>query len=1002
MASIYESPGQQVALTGSQTSPSFQQVQAYDPSRMMLAQSEKDLEALASFSETLNKVLVKEAEAKIKRQTASGFTKFVTGQVSLDPQQTQQTRDQSKLIQTAALNASQTANAAEQIPGQEGMAAQIRRTSPALRGAEVLGASIAAAQAAPSSFLSYANQAMAEGRVITDPSTGGQIKLSKSMTRTELDRAVQALTGLWGEETGYNRINPQVMMDYGGANLAIARTKFTEEIGKELDENTKEELLIKNRVNSSQILNGIIDSNTAQTASLALENSLIGTTKERNEQFKDNLAQHIDSLLVNNELAQANTILQNLGDQPHPSGVGTYRQYHAATFTALQEKVQQSGASRQKAVMAERLGQFMTEAKAYDQLAPAKRQQQIDDLAKRMRGAGMEEEDITKAVSGGSTPFEVTLLEGLRNGRLIGGKNGYTKVTIKQLEANGVIDPVVAARALQTPNLPEGDRTVEKDFGQIKDLVVSLVSQDQTKEFTVSDQTNATMQHQAKIVRELAIAQAVQKYKPVLQAAIEAGQPLQINKTSADIAGLALSYLNDRNSNLYWDVDDRSAPNIDKLINLTPNLDALFTTLIPKNTIDAIINKAMSGIVIPQASVSIPQSMFDAAQQAVNTGGPIPTSIARIAKAAGYPNANDFLAKQAVDNGYNPWKPNETQQQYLANVRQINPALAQKLNTDLTPSDRKAVLAQIKALENARQLSTQAAATTTVSGGALSVLQQDIVQRESGGDYGQYNFGVARSGPGSPALMNLKVRDVIRGDFSIDGQRVIHYGAYQFKPSTLKAVVEKAGISLDAPFNQATQDKAFQALVVGGALPWRQNLNDYVSGKVADTTQNQAKAMADLSTEWTSAQNIPPVKLGQILKNIRNEQTSTVDPNLSAQPGPARTVEVGKTLLARGIKIWQHPNFDLDKGFISGGARVGTHSAKSFHNVNQALDLPLSHNSPTQLDDTYDYLMKNAQALGISEIYWDRKGYYRDGQMIGGPRSRAIPGHDTHLHVSFK
>jgi hypothetical protein len=49
----------------------------------------------------------------------------------------------------------------------------------------------------------------------------------------------------------------------------------------------------------------------------------------------------------------------------------------------------------------------------------------------------------------------------------------------------------------------------------------------------------------------------------------------------------------------------------------------------------------------------------------------------------------------------------------------------------------------------------------------------------------------------------------------------------------------------------------------------------------------------------------------------------------------------------------------------------------------------------------YDYLKNNAAALGVTELFWDRKGYYQNGKLIGGPRSNAIPGHDDHLHVAF-
>ena len=358
------------------------------------------------------------------------------------------------------------------------------------------------------------------------------------------------------------------------------------------------------------------------------------------------------------------------------------------------------------------------------------------------------------------------------------------------------------------------------------------------------------------------------------------------------------------------------------------------------------------------------------------------------------------MREQAVKAGAPEWKPNQGQEAFLQEVRRVSPAYATRFaDPNLTPTERRNLLNQYRTLQSNIQI--QADQSAVPAGTSLSVLQQAIVQKESGGDYGQYNFGVARSGPGNPAITTLKAKDVIRGDFAINGQTVRHFGAYQFKPTTFAAVIKAAGISPDQPFNQATQDKAFQAVVVGGALPWRTKLNDYMAGKVPDTTANLAAAVADMSTEWEGSLGIPPLKLGQMLRNIRLEQTSVVDPKLSTLPGPTRTVEVGKTLLARGIKIWQHPNFDLVKDFVSGSARVGSHSSKSFHNTNQALDLPLSYNTVTKLDATYDYLLKNAKALGISEIYWDRKGYYRDGQMIGGPRSKAIPDHADHLHVSF-
>lgn len=996
MASIYESPGQQVALTGFQPTSSTPLVQAYDPSRMMLRQSERDLAALAQFSETLGGVLKKRGE-EIKNETiAKGFTKFVTGEVTYNAD-TNEFRQQEALIEQGAINATATADAVEKLPDQKGMSAEIRRTSPALRGLEAIGAARAMAQAAPLSYTNYVNQAINEGRSLKDPDTGATIQLTKRMTRTEWDRAEKILIGLWGQEKGYNRINPSVMMEYGSNNLAVARARLNETFGQTLDDNAKEEARLGNRVTAQNTLLSITDPDSAASGLAVIERNDPSSTEERNKNFRDVLEGTVDKLLVDNQAATALTILESTSNIPHPSKAGTYGQYFSDTYTKLRDKVQQAGADKTKQILAERLGQFTIEARTYDQLAPAQRQAGLDDLAKRARAAGIAEEDVTKLTTGGSTPLEIALLDGLRSGRLIGGKNGITKARIDQLEASGVIDESVATSAKAIPGVPEGTRTVEGDYKESVPLATVMVTEWQTRGWGPPGTTPINQQKQAETVRNAALLQAQSDYRPVMQRRIDANQPINVSTDSEAIAKLAKGYLNDPKSPMYWS-SNKTAPNIDKLSDQQPDLDATFQTTLPKDTLNSIINNVTSGVVIPTASVNIPQAMYDAAQLAVNTGGPVPTSIVKIAKAAGFPNVNTFLAQQGVDNNYSPWKPNQAQEQYLTGVRQLNPALAKRLGTDLTPTDRRSVLSQLKALQTRQEMSQQLPLTP---GNALSTLQQEIIRTESGGDYGQYNFGTARSGPGNPAITNLKVKDVIRGDFTINGQQVIHYGAYQFKPTTLAAVIKAAGISPDQPFNQATQDKAFQALVVGGALPWRAKLNDYMAGKVPDTTQNLAAAMADLSTEWQGAQKIPDVKLGKMLRDLRLEQTSVVDPKISTLPGPTRTVEVGKTLLARGIKMWQHPNFDLDKGYVASGGRVGGHSNRSFHYSNQALDLPRSHNTLTQLDATYDYLLKNATALGISEIYWDRKGYYRDGQMIGGPRSNAIAGHDTHLHVSF-
>jgi hypothetical protein len=99
------------------------------------------------------------------------------------------------------------------------------------------------------------------------------------------------------------------------------------------------------------------------------------------------------------------------------------------------------------------------------------------------------------------------------------------------------------------------------------------------------------------------------------------------------------------------------------------------------------------------------------------------------------------------------------------------------------------------------------------------------------------------------------------------------------------------------------------------------------------------------------------------------------------------TVQIGRQLQAKGFVMWQHPNFDLNRGYVSeGGARVGSRNYDSLHHSGRALDLPLSHNSQDRLDWLYHYLNQNRQRFGIKELLW---------------RFNDPNGHWDHLHVGF-
>lgn len=123
----------------------------------------------------------------------------------------------------------------------------------------------------------------------------------------------------------------------------------------------------------------------------------------------------------------------------------------------------------------------------------------------------------------------------------------------------------------------------------------------------------------------------------------------------------------------------------------------------------------------------------------------------------------------------------------------------------------------------------------------------------------------------------------------------------------------------------------------------------------------------------------------QAEQQLRNLQSSSSPESAYGKlPPKARTIAVGKGLLSQGYVIWQHPNFDADRGYIKKGtARVGEHSDNSYHYVGQALDFPIGDNGRERLNQLYAYLNANRKRLGITELLWNVEGHY------------------NHLHVSF-
>jgi murein DD-endopeptidase MepM/ murein hydrolase activator NlpD len=156
VASIYESPDQQVQLTGSQTSPSFQPGTAYDPSKQMLQQSERDLGAFAQFSDTLNKFITDRAKEKNEAEMQLGIADIVNGDMTPSADAYAKYQQDVAVLKTGAEEDTKVGN--ELGVTDPAVGEQFKANSKAVSGWRAYGRAVGTAQQAAGNALGFMTQ----------------------------------------------------------------------------------------------------------------------------------------------------------------------------------------------------------------------------------------------------------------------------------------------------------------------------------------------------------------------------------------------------------------------------------------------------------------------------------------------------------------------------------------------------------------------------------------------------------------------------------------------------------------------------------------------------------------------------------------------------------------------------------------------------------------------------------------------------------------------------
>lgn len=209
MASIYESPGQQVALTGPQTNPSFEPGLAYDPSRLMLQQSEKDLSAFAQFSDLLSRTLVERAKEENENQKNLGIADIVNGRMAPSPGQLAKYNNEKAILKAANDSTQETI---EQVrTDNPDLAETMYQEAPAATGWRAYGQAIGIARKAASGLEAYMSDFLAGTDPIIPGPDGVLFAPAKSKTRAQLEASWEVGIQQYAQRAGLGNLNPVII-----------------------------------------------------------------------------------------------------------------------------------------------------------------------------------------------------------------------------------------------------------------------------------------------------------------------------------------------------------------------------------------------------------------------------------------------------------------------------------------------------------------------------------------------------------------------------------------------------------------------------------------------------------------------------------------------------------------------------------------------------------------------------------------------------------------------
>ncbi len=857
MASIYESPGQQVALTGSQTGVSFQPVQAYDPSRMMLQQSEQDLRAFANFSESLTKFITDKAKEKNEQELNLGIADILNGELTMKPDQMNAYKQNVKLLEQAADSEINAANQLAEVD--PGAGETYRQQNRAISGWRAYGQAVGKAQMAASQAETLLGSFLRDNKEpLTIRQPDGSIKqftAAEAENEPELMAAYGVGLQKFMQATGIVGLNPAILVENLTPTMMRVRAKV---IGERMGEITRARQAAEQEqinIGVGQNLEGLANPDTAQQILTGLLTSARQTFNGNWAQANQFVNEAVLSKLVAKGAADpkgASAILDSYSGlllNPEKPELGTVYNRYAEEIEKARASINGSAreqAAEQEAEIKDEIESIVNTFRSASEtgsLAESQRafdaaEQELGKLAStypeatealsRIRQIGrnynsLTEESVTKAVAGGSIKSRAELQLLAANGYISADTASKLAEQLPEDDSSEMVKTLRPRMEAFVRNQLRGIFKVQgADFDSFKDQTLPLVGAltdelmevglSKMLELKAAGKTTGTAQLQSLLEKQALDALKTERFKPIIQ-----------------------------NGRVILPTPGRNLPAVVPY-QTGPN---------GRDYSRQIINR-LPPVVSAKRDVLLDAEKVQANIDALNNGGAPSSDLVTIAKASGL-SVQQVLTQQAQKNGitYTPSSSDKAAQQFQTNSR-LDPSAAQILaNPRSTASQRIRATAR---LAEAKRRQQQTSMTTSSSGKAFGAGDYgglaSLISSGEGG-FNSVNRGTAGDTPQGMNLTSMRIGDVQqlqrRYNETKGREGVFAVGFAQWvSDGQLDMAVKAAGLGPNDKMTPENQLKMFWAYVLNSNK--RPALRDYLLGKNNDLL----KAHREMALEWAA------------------------------------------------------------------------------------------------------------------------------------------------------